>query len=59
MQITEKQIVNFCDNYCKYLTNFADGIKRNPDKARLFHQAQNIICDECPFSEVMNGKKKL
>lgn len=56
MEITEKQIENFCDNYCKYLANFAEAIKRMPQKSRLFHQAQNIICDKCPFSEVMKCK---
>lgn len=54
MEITEKQVAEFCDNYCKYLASCAEGIKRMPDKARFFHQAQTIMCENCPFSKVMH-----
>lgn len=56
MEITEKQMHRICDEYCKWLVMFANGVKNNPKKARLFQEAQNLICEDCPLSEVKKCK---
>ena len=56
MLITEKQMADICDNYCKYLERFAYMVKTMPEKSRLFHEALNLICDDCPLSEVKKCK---
>lgn len=56
MLITEKQMSEICDNYCKYLERFAQMVKIKPEKTRLFHEAMNLICDDCPLSEVKKCK---
>ena len=56
MQITEEQMSKICDDYCKYLERFAYMVKTMPEKSRLCHEALNLICDDCPLSEVKKCK---
>lgn len=70
MQITEEQIANICDNYCRYRKSLDAAIKRlysmspyefqrklNEERVReMVETFENERCENCPLSEVMKCK---
>ena len=52
MDITEEQISEICDHYCKFNTYFNAIVKENPDKN--LEDLLEAFCVDCPLTEVMS-----
>lgn len=52
MEISEKQIEDFCDNYCKYMSVLGKVQAASTAKVNKIQSVFNVVCNDCPMNRI-------